>query len=381
MVMIDVVVLAAVLAVGAGVRRALLMRERSASPRSSVPLGQIHPAVADLLVNRGEPSPGSAHTAALALARSDRRLNVEERDGIAVLRLREEAEGDPRLRPFEELVLQRVRQRMGDRSDYVPAAALGPGDGSAYTRWRSELRRSLLDEAVTQGLMHRDRHGKVRMTTAGIRAALWWRRRIAPAPRFMRLERRLEARAGWPRRWPRDIWSSSGGAWHLVPTAALRRPAWGAVWNLVLLALAAAGALTIDLVYPRPHQATVGAAVGILTLATAGVWLPAGRRIRRAPVDAAFRGTVICRFDNEWWDENSAIVYTSYHCSVEDPAAGQAWTFKYAEARRPLFGGGPPPVDDRFHVGDIVDVHCNPRRRALHRMERVAPALRGSGSG
>jgi hypothetical protein len=377
--MVDLLVLAAVVAVGAGVRRAVLMRDRSASPRSSVPLGQIHPAVADLLVNRGEPSPGLAHTAALALARSDRGLNVEERDGVPVLRLRDETEGDPRLRPFEELVLQRVRQRMGDRLDHVPAAALGPGDGSAYTRWRTEFSRSLVDEAVAQGLMHRDRHGKVRMTTAGIRAALWWRRRITPAPRFARLERRLEARAGWPRRWPRDIWSSSGGTWHLVPTAALQRPAWGAVWNLVLLAFAAAAALTIDLVFPVPHRATVGAAVGILTLATAVVWLPAGRKVRRVPVDAAFRGTVICRFDNEWWDENSAIAHTSYHCSVEDPAAGQAWTFKYREATRPLFGGGPPPVDDRFRVGDIVDLDFDPRRRVLRRMERVDPALRGSG--
>jgi len=356
--MVYLVVLVAVLAVGAGVRRALLMRERSGSLRSSVPVGQVHPAVADLLVNRGEPSPGLAHAAALVLARSDRRLNVEERDGIPVLRLRDEAEGEPRLRSFEELVLQRVRQRMGDRLDYVPAAALGPGDGSAYARWHSELR----------------------MTSAGIRAALWWRRRIAPAPRFVRRERRLAARTGWPRRWPREIWSSSGGTWHLVPTAALRRPAWGAVWNLVLLAFAAAGALTIDLVFPVPHRATVGAALGVLTLAAAGIWLPASRRVRRAPVDAAFRGTVICRFDNEWWDENSGIIHTCCHCSVEDPAAGQAWTFQYGEATRPLFGGSPPAVDDRFQVGDIVDIYCNPRQRILRRMERVDPALRGTGS-
>jgi len=378
--MVYLVVLVAVLAVGAGVRRALLMRERSGSLRSSVPVGQVHPAVADLLVNRGEPSPGLAHAAALVLARSDRRLNVEERDGIPVLRLRDEAEGEPRLRSFEELVLQRVRQRMGDRLDYVPAAALGPGDGSAYARWHSELREALLDEAVTQGLMHRDRHGKVRMTSAGIRAALWRRRRIAPAPRFVRRERQLAARTGWPRRCPREIWSSSGGAWHLVPTAALRRPAWGAVWNLVLLAFAAAGALTIDLVFPVPHRATVGAALGVLTLAAAGIWLPASRRVRRAPVDAAFRGTVICRFDNEWWDENSGIIHTCCHCSVEDPAAGQAWTFQYGEATRPLFGGSPPAVDDRFQVGDIVDIYCNPRQRILRRMERVDPALRGTGS-
>jgi hypothetical protein len=85
-----------------------------------------------------------------------------------------------------------------------------------------------------------------------------------------------------------------------VPTAALRRPAWGAVWNLVLLALAAAGALTIDLVYPLPHRATVGAVLGILTLATAGIWLPASRSVRRVPIDTAFRGAVNCRFDSEW---------------------------------------------------------------------------------
>lgn len=68
------------------------------------------------------------------------------------------------------------------------------------------------------------------------------------------------------------------------------------------------------------------------------------------------------------------------HCSVEDLATGQAWTFQYGETTRPLFGGGPPPVDDRFQVGDVVDVHCNPRRRVLHQMERVNPVLRATDS-
>lgn len=170
--MFRLVVLAAVMAVGAGVWRAWLMG-RSVSPRISVPVEQIHPAVADLLVNRGEPSPGLAPTAALALARSDRRLHVVELDGIAVLRLRDETQDEPPLRPYEELVFQRVRQRMGDRLDFVPVAALGPGDGSPYTRWRTELRKALLDEAVTQDLMRRGRDGKARRTLAGLRAALW----------------------------------------------------------------------------------------------------------------------------------------------------------------------------------------------------------------
>jgi hypothetical protein len=192
----------------------------------------------------------------------------------------------------------------------------------------------------------------------------------------VRLDRRLAARNGWPLRWPRDIWSSSAGAWHLVPTAALQRPAWGAVWNLVLIAIAAAGALTIDLVFPVPHRAVVGAALGLLTLAAAGVWLPARRKVSRVPTDAVFRGTVICRFDNAWWDEDSMISHDCYHCSVEDPATGQAWTFQYGESTRPIFGT--PAIDDRFQVGDVVEVHCNPRRRILHRMERVDPVLRGT---
>jgi len=377
--MVELVVVVAVVTVGVLVWRVSPMLTRPASWRSSVSVGQIHPAVANLLVHRGEPSPEVAQTAALALARSDRRLSVEERDGIPFLRLLDEAKGEPPLRPFEELVLQRVRQRMGDRLDYVPTAALGPGDGSAYTRWRNEFRKALLDEAVTQGLIHRDRYGKAWRTPTGLRAALWWRRRVAHTPRFMRRRRLLEARTGWPLRWPHDIWSSSGGAWHLVPTAALRRPAWGAVWNLVLLALAAVGALTIDLVYPVPHRAAVGVALGFLTLAMVGIWLPAGRKVRRVPTDAVFRGTVICRFDNEWWDEDAMNIHTSHHCSVEDPATRQAWTFRYGGAKRPLFGGSPPPVDDRFQVGDVVQIHCDPRHCTVHRMERVDPVLRVSG--
>lgn len=226
-----------------------------------------------------------------------------------------------------------------------------------------------MDEAATLGLMRRGRDGKARRTVAGLRAALWWRRRITPAPRRLGF-RRLNAWNGWPLTRPLDIWSSSGDAWHLVPTAALRRPIWGAVWNLVLIALAAAGAFTVDLAAPVPHRAIVGAGLGVLTLAATGLWLPAGRKVRSVPTDAVFRGTVICHFANSWWDEENMISHDCYHCSVEDPATRQAWTFQYGEIQRSIFGR--PSSDERFQVGEVVEIRCNPRRRVLHRMERAA---------
>lgn len=132
---VTMVVLVGLAVVAAGVRRAWLMGW-SASPRVPTPVKQIHPAVADFLVNRGEVSPALAQTAALAMSRSNRRLRVQERDGVPVLRLRDETEGEPPLSPYEELVYQRVRQRMGDRLGYLrlrlwaPVTA-GPTAGGA----------------------------------------------------------------------------------------------------------------------------------------------------------------------------------------------------------------------------------------------------------
>jgi hypothetical protein len=354
---------------------------RPASPRAAVPRDQIHPALADLLVNRGEVSPDLARTAALAMARAGRGLSVEDRDGVPMLRLRDDAAAEPSLLPFEKRVIKRVRARMGDRMDHVPAAALGPGDGYPYTRWRPKIHKALLEEAVEQGLMRRMPFGKTWRTGAGFRAALWWRWRGGGAPPspHLRFNRRLSARTGWPLRYRQDIWSPGEGAWHIVPTAPLWRPAWGAIWNVVLLGLAALGALALDLVVqPNRHRADVAAVVGILTLATLGMWLPFQRRIRRVPTDATFRGTVVCRFDNEFWDENNDTIYTRSHCSVEDPAAGQAWTFRYLETSGSLWRSSAPPTDERIRVGDVVDIRCNPRRRTVRSLERVDPAVRAS---
>lgn len=337
---------------------------------SAVPVAQIHPAVADLLVHRGEPSPSLARTATLAMARAGGALSVEDRDGIQTVCLREEPNHEPPLRPFEELMLQRVRQRMGEAMDHVPLAALGPGDGSPYTRWRLEMRKALLEEAVAQRLIRASRRDLNWRTPAGIRAALWWRRRIPRAQRFIKSDRRLEARTGWPRHQSHDIWSSTGGTWHLVPTAPLENPSWGATWNLVLLALALAGALTMDLASASPHRPIIAATLTLLAMAIAGAWLPAGRARHRIPRDATFRGTIICRFDSDFWNEESGEITTSYHCSIEDPTTEQAWTFEYATTSRLLYAAKPQPYAS-FDVGDTVDVHCDPRARTLHSIERV----------
>lgn len=358
-------------------------REQPASRPAPAPPSQIHPAVADLLVNRGRLSPGLARTAALAMAHAGRGLSVEDHDGVPMLRLREDADAEPPLLPFEKRVIKRVRARMGDRMDHVPAAALGPGDGYQYTRWCPKMHKALLEEAVEQGLMRRIPFGKTWRTGAGFRAARWWRRRggIAPARRHPRLDRRLSARTGWPLRYAQDIWSPGEGAWHVVPTAPLARPAWGAIWNVVLLGLAASGALTLDLVVqPNRHRAGVAVVVGIVTLAALGMWVPFQRRIRRVPTDATYRGTVVCRFDNEFWDENADTIYTRSHCSVEDPATGRAWTFRYLETSDSRWRASAPPTDERFRVGDVVDIHCDPRRRTVYSMERVDPAVRASDS-
>ena len=376
---VALVVLVAVLAACAGLWRVVLVRGRSVPPLSPLLVEQIHLAVADLLVNRGEPSPGLAQSTALFLARSGRRLALEEHDGVQVLRLRGGMRQEPPLRPFEELVVERIRQRMGDRLDHVPAAALGPGDGSAYNMWLRAFRRALAEEAVGQGLMRRGRDESTRLTPAGRRAARWWCRQIAPVPRLLPLSHvaKLEARTERPLRRPHEIWSPSGGAWHLAHTAPLRRPVWWPVWNIALLAVAGA----VVLLLPVAHRALVCGALLLLALAAVGLWLPARRTFRREPTDATFRATVICRFAHEWYSDHPSTIHTtcccSCCCSVEDPATRQAWTFELNESRRP-FSRFPstPPADERFQVGDIVEVHCNPRRRVLHRMMPVDPVPR-----
>jgi hypothetical protein len=393
---------------------------------------RIPPAVVNLLLGSGEVTPKAIETTAAALVAAGRLRPENKADGTRTVRWNSELRGSEPMRPFEKLLIERVRQRTGTRVDRVPVAALGPGDGDGYWIWWRGFQQSVREEALALGLLRpardRDRRWAVRgagvvvwlgflyvcwefsarlalvlgaftpvywlmwvdrvprtsrpwLTAAGRRAAKWWRHSELGA------EHRLPARqdgvkgpeSALPVREPRQIWSSYGGAWHTVETAPLDAPKWGRPWNLVLLALAAgavcAATVTVFLTMSVvPYRVLTAVAPLVLLVAAVAFWLPAYRRYQRVPAEAAFRGAVISRWDYTTHTDDPPSTTRHYCCSVEDPGSGQAWSFQMRESHHSLFDTRANRLSGLPRVGDVVDVRCSPRRHKMHRITVVEPA-------
>ncbi|WP_328483961.1 DUF2207 domain-containing protein [Streptomyces sp. NBC_00377] len=389
-------------------------------------------AVVNVLLGDGEVTPKAIGTTALDLVRAGRLRSERKADGTLTVRPLPGADGLRPLRPFEELLIQRVVHRRAPGVDRVPTDALGPGDGDAYWVWWRGFQQSVSDEAMSLGLIRParkrsrvllirsaavaawfgllsagllwNRHvfaviitmsfnavlispalshrfpirTRPRLTTAGRQAARWWRDNDAAAEhRLPRSQVGAEGpESALPVREARRIWSSYGRSWHVVDTAPLEQPRWGHLWQLVLLAVGACAAtLTLALTVHLPHGAALDASPALVGAIAAALWLPARRRVLAVPDESTFRGAVIARWDYSTSYDDPPTRVTHYCCSLEDPAAQRAWSFQVNEWRRSLFSDETnPALADRFRVGDVVDVHCSPRRRRVYRIS-VAEAV------
>ncbi|MFE9449983.1 DUF2207 family protein [Streptomyces sp. NPDC006739] len=404
------------------------------APRARIPApvyDELPAAVVNLLIGGGEVTPKAIETTALELVGRGRLRAERKSDGTLTVRLDPEPRDHRPLRPFEELLLERVRHRCRFHVDRVPIAALGPGDGDEYWVWWRGFQQGVRDEAMALGLIRPPRRkwatwlsgggvaievwlgmlsiaaliGKGvfhvvlalsipgillpfifsdrfpgrsgrRLTVEGRRAATWWRR-SPDAAEHRPPARQVGAKgpqSALPVRESRRIWSSYGGSWHVVDTAPLDRPRWGHIWQIVLLALAGC-TTTAALALPAtrvPHGAALAVGPALLGVLGWALWLPARRRIQAVPTELTFRGAVICRFDYVTQGGEPPTATTHYCCSVEDPASGKAWSFEVDTWDRSLFSRETnPTLADRFLVGDVVEVHCAPRRRVVYRMTVV----------
>ena len=166
----------------------------------------------------------------------------------------------------------------------------------------------------------------------------------------------------------RRVWSSYGGTWHLVETSPLRWPSWGRIPSLVGLGTALVLVLGFIAAYDAGAEPRVVAGAVVLAVAAipAVLWLRVHHNLRRLPAEAEFRGPIISLWENEsvsGGDEERPTSTIYYCASVEDPDSGLAWSFHLGVSQQPLFRRqARGPLSDRYHVGDIVEVSCSPRR-------------------
>ncbi|WP_158806253.1 MULTISPECIES: DUF2207 family protein [Streptomyces] len=389
-------------------------------------------AVVNLLLGDGVVTPKAIETTALEMVRKDRLRAEQKADGTVTVRPLPRKARPASMRPFEKLLVERVRHRCGNGVDRVPIGALGPGDGDEFWVWWRGFQRSVREEAMALKLIRPAREKQTtwllrcalfavavglfcavlpwcppsaggflviamqlgvmvvlrwppfrltsdpRLTAAGRQAAREWRNDTDAAEH--RLPKRQVGAEGpesaLPVREPRQIWSSYGRSWHVVDTEPLDPPRWGHTWQFVILSLTVC-AVSIATVWASlfGHLSNGGvlAATPVLVGALLWVlWLPARRRVQAVPAEMRFHGVVICRWDYNTHYDDPLTDITHYCCAIEDPASHRAWSFEVHQWRRPMFSGETnPELKDRFRVGDVVDVHCSPRRRKVYRISVV----------
>jgi hypothetical protein len=391
---------------------------------------ELSAAVVNLLLGDGQVTPKAIQTTAVELIRAGRLVSERKADGTLTVRRTPETDDMPPLSAPQELVMERVRHRCRGGVDRVPIGALGPGDGAEYWTWWQSFEQSACDEALALGLIQpgrvksrilmvwgsatgawlgfmlacfaldrrvfavavnlniaclvvamlrsRPRRSGPWLTAAGRRAARRWRNNPDDSAAA---EHRLPARqvgatgpeSALPVRGPLRIWSSYKNAWHDVDTAPLDAPRWGRVWNVVLIApVACAVTIVLALAVPLPFGVALGASPVLVGALLSAFWLPAHRRFRAVPAEMTFRGAVISVWNYRTHYDDPPTIVTHYCCSVEHPASGKAWSFEVNQSSRLMFSPDPnPSLKDQFRVGDVVDVHCSPRRRKMHRISVV----------
>lgn len=381
------------------------------------------PAVVAYLLNDAKVSEAVFTRALLSLG-EDGWLRIEPEDaGVPVVRInRLPAPGQ--VRPFEQLALERVVQRMGTLTN-VPLSALTSNEGEDYAPWWKRFREAVTAQAREAGLITRGvldvvactvpfglstaagiaaalastsiaagvgaavgvliicsiivaRADRPKLTDRGKAAADWWRQHgggfdgaviadrlppgALPSPHS---PESLAAQGSAPL--PDGyVWSSYGGRWHTVKVGSLDVPSWGK--PMVAVILGVFGVFFTLPAFAIGHFGVGGSTGALITLAPLtlfgalilGTWLPANRRRASIPSHGAFTGQVVKRWTYESGGEDST---TYYCCCVDDGVSPESWSFRIQHA-----------LYDQMRVGDVVSVAFNPRWHQLEQLQLTTPA-------
>jgi len=391
-------------------------------------------AVVNLLLGDGEVTPKAIETTALEMVRTGRLKAEQKTDGTVTVRPIPETADPVPMRPVEELLVERVHHRCRNGVDRVPIGALGPGDGDEFWVWWRGFQRSVRDEAMALKLIRPARKKYLTLLLrcavlaawfgslcavlpwcpSGARGILvivlqlsgvslvWWTPfRFRPGPRLTLTAAGRQAAREWrndvgaaqhqlpkrqvgadgpesalPVREPRRIWSSYGRSWHVVDTAPLDPPRWGHTWQFVMLSLTVCAVSTttvmVTLIVHIPYGGALAVTPVLVGALLWALWLPARRRVQAVPAELRFHGVVISRWDYYTHYDDPLTDVTHYCCAIEDPASQKAWSFEVHQWSRPMFSRDTnPELENRFRVGDVVDVHCSPRRRKVYQISVV----------
>lgn len=404
------------------------------SPQSQYPQPQpkpdLHPnpqqlpaAIVAYLLNDAKLNEAVFTRALLALA-DDGWLRIEPEDaGVPVVRINRQPQPG-QVKPFEQLALDRVAQRMGTLA-HVPLSALTSNEGEDYAPWWKRFDEAVKAQAREDGLITRGLNDGVactvpwgfataggiaaaiaassvavgfgagiavllvfslavhnadrpKLTKAGAAAVEWWRQHgggfdgaviadrlppgALPSPNS---PESLAAQGSAPL--PDGyVWSSYGGRWHTVKVGSLDVPSWGKPMVAVFLSIFG---VFFTLPATVVGRVVVGGGIGTLIAITPltvcgallfGTWLPAYRRRARIPKRGAFTGQVVKRWTYESGGEDS----TTYHCCcIDDGVSPEGWSFR--------IGNG---IYEKMRVGDIVYVDFNPRWHKVKQIQLGAPA-------
>ena len=395
-------------------------------PLQSVPQDarQLPPAIVAYLLNGAKVSQ-AVFTRALLTLGEDGWLRIEPEDsGVPVVRInRLPAPGQ--VRPFEQLALERVVQRMGTATN-VPLSALTSDEGEDYAPWWKRFGEAVLAQAREAGLVTRGVLDSVacvvpfglsiaagvaggiatqliaggfgigvavffvsaivmaaidrpKLTDQGKAAVEWWRQHgggfdgaviadrlppgASPAP-YSPESLAAQGSAPLPDGY---VWSSYGGRWRTIKVGSLDGPSWGKPATAVALGVFGAFfTLPATVIGRLLIHGGLGTLVSVapLTLSAAlilGVWLPANRRRAAIPAHVEFIGQVVKRWTYETRREDSST--THYCCCVDDGTSPEGWSFRIKSA-----------FYYRLSVGDMVSVAVNPRWHKLKQMLPASPA-------
>lgn len=400
------------------------------SPYQAIPQDAraLPPAIVAYLLNEAKVSEG-VFTRALLTLGEDGWLRIEPEDsGVPVVRInRLPAPGQ--VRPFEQLALERVVQRMGTATN-VPLSALTSDEGDDYAPWWKRFGDAVVKHARDAGLVTRGVRNitscvfpfgisiaagiatavtttlvagglgvgvavfvvttiimlaidRPKLTEQGKIAAEWWRQHgggfdgavisdrlppgASPAP-YSPESLAAQGSAPLPDGY---VWSSYGGRWRTIKVGSLDGPSWGRPSTAVtMVILGAFFTIPATVVGRLLIHGGIGTLISIAPLTVCallvfGSWLPANRRSAEIPSHGEFVGQVVKRWTYETNGEDSST--THYCVCIDDGTSPEGWSFRIKSS-----------VYYRLSVGDMVSVAVNPR---WHELKQLVPAEPTPGPG
>jgi hypothetical protein len=392
------------------------------SPRQPSPQ-QLPPTVVAFLLQNGKVTAEVFSRCLLSLA-EDGWLRIEPQDSgvpmVRVVRLPAPHE----VKPFEQLAMERVVQRMGTLT-HVPLSALTSSEGEDYEPWWKNFGEAVTAEARSAGMFGRrfsvafscmlplavavvgavtlgaltassiagilggglaayiglaiivNVIGRTQLTDAGRAAAAWWRERGGGLGGAVITDRlppgavpsahsteSLVARGSEPL--PDDhVWSSYSGQWRMVKVGSPDVPSWGHPSGAVVLGVFGTF-FTVPLT--MVGHFVVGGGLGILLgLAPAAI---TGTLILGAWLPAYRRRAAIPTHEEftgqivkRWSYESGGDDSTTYYCCIDDDSSQEGWSFRIEHT-----------LYTRMRVGDIVTVDFNPRWHTVNQIALAMPA-------